>query len=111
MPWLRLDDGMGEHRKVRRSMKSSRAAVALHTFGLLHCAKYLTDGFVEEEYVRDVCDDARMGARERTTALRVLEENDLWGRVDGGWQIHDFLDYNPSRDDVESHRKREADRR
>lgn len=111
MPWLRLDDEMGEHRKVRRAMKASRAAIALHTFGLLHCARYLTDGFVEEAYVDDVCDDARMTPRERRAAIDALEQHDLWSRVDGGWRIHDYLDYNPSRAEVEDKRRRDADRK
>ena len=100
MPWLKLDDAMGDHRKIRRLMKGSRAGMALHTLGLLHCSKYLTDGRVDEDIVEDICDDARMPARERAAALSQLEKLNLWERVEGGWQIHDYLDYNPSRAEV-----------
>lgn len=104
MPWLKLDDSMGDHRKITRTLKTSRAAIALHFLGLLHCSRYLTDGFIEHEFVEDLCDMARIRNTERTRAVAALVENGLWFESEGGWIAHDYLDHNPSREQVEANR-------
>jgi hypothetical protein len=70
---------------------------------MLYCARLLTDGFVPRAQVRKLADldDAQAQAKQLVNA-------GLWEAVDGGYQIHDYLDYNPSRDDVL--RRREYDR-
>jgi hypothetical protein len=39
-----------------------------------------------------------------------LEDAGVWDRVDDGWVIHDYLDYNPSREQVLLERKKNAER-
>lgn len=106
MSWAKLDDGMGEHRKVTRALRKSRPAVALHFLGILHCSRYLTDGFVEDEYIEEV-----LPARERKAALDVLVAQGLWEVADGGYAIHDYLDHNPSREKVLKQRASDAERK
>ena len=111
MTWLKLDDAMGEHRKITRTLKESRPAIALHFLGLLHCAKYLTDGFVEDEFVDDLCGLARIKPAERRQAIDALVKHNLWEPVDGGWMAHDYLDHNPSRAEVLARRESDAARK
>lgn len=106
MSWAKLDDAMCEHRKIKRALRKSRPAVALHFLGILHCSRYLTDGFVEDEYVEEV-----LLLRERTSALAALIEHGLWIKVEGGYQIHDYLDHNPTREKVFAQRAADAARK
>jgi hypothetical protein len=104
--WVKLDDAMGEHRKVKRALRKNRSAVALHFLGILHCSRYLTDGFVEDEYVEEI-----LPSRERKAALDVLIEQGLWVQARGGYTIHDYLEHNPTREKVLANRATEAARK
>jgi hypothetical protein len=106
MSWAKLDDAMGEHRKITRALRKNRSAVALHFLGILHCSRYLTDGFVEEEFVEEA-----LPPRERAGAVAVLLEQHLWVPADGGYRIHDYLEHNPSRSKVLAQRRSDADRK
>jgi hypothetical protein len=90
---------MLDHPKI---VRLSDAALALHLRGMLHCAKYLTDGLVARTMV------PRLGTR---AALRELARAQLWQAAKGGgWLIHDYLEYNPSRVQVEATRVEYHDR-
>lgn len=109
MPWLKQDDGMGEHRKTRRLLKRGKAGAGLagfglHSLGMLHAAKYLTDGFLEVEFVEDTLDDANVTGKSRQEIVTGLVDSGQWTVVDDGYLIHDYLDHNPSRAEVESKR-------
>lgn len=106
MSWAKLDDAMCEHRKVKRTLRKSRPAIALHFLGILHCSRYLTDGFVEHEYVEEV-----LPPRERESALAALVEYGLWVPCDGGYTIHDYLEHNPTRAKVLAQRAADAARK
>jgi hypothetical protein len=88
MPYLNLDDGFSEHRKVDAL---SDAAFRLHTSGLCYCARELTDGVVPEHRV------ARLVPRYKPTALAELVDAAMWLPVPDGYAIHDYLEWNKSR--------------
>ena len=112
MSWARMDDAMGEHRKTRRLLRACGLdAFGLHSLAILHCSRYLTDGFVEEEFVKEALDDARVRGKARIALTDALVEQGQWEPVDGGWRIHDYLDHNPSRAEVEARRRRDAERK
>lgn len=98
MPWFRLDDETGDHPKVLRAGNDG--------FGLwvrcgTHCAKYLTDGFVDQAVALS------KGPQKLIDKVTLSE---LWKKVDGGYLIEDYLDYNPSREQVLAERARAAER-
>lgn len=93
MPWLRLEDGFGDHPKV--AGLSDRAFRA-HVLGLLYCARQLTDGFVPQA----LAPSARITGE--------LERAGLWTATKRGFTIHDYLDWNPSRADVDGKRRAKA---
>lgn len=112
MSWLRLDDAMGEHRKTRRLLrKAGLEPLGLHTLAMLHASRYLTDGFIEDEYVEEILDIARIRGGRRAAVVGALEQSGQWERVEGGWRLHDYLDYNPTRAHVEEQRRKDADRK
>jgi hypothetical protein len=106
MSWVKLDDQFPEHRKVGGL---SDLAFRLNVSAICYCARQLTNGFVAKDMV------GRLAPRVRGSHVQELINADLWSPVTGGWQIHDYLEYNPSRAEVmerrEAERKRKAKQR
>lgn len=106
MPWARLDDTFHAHPKVRKAWRC-RPALGLHMLALSHCMQYGTEGKVAEEFVEDQLPDAG----ERASAVDALVRAGLWSENGHGWEIHDFLRYNPSNSDIEARRASDRDRK
>jgi hypothetical protein len=102
MPWVRLDDRFPSHRKV--ALLSDRA-FRLHVSAICWCAENLTDGHISDRELPLVAH-----IRSIKTTAKQLQEAGLWDRTDDGWMVHDYLDYNPSRDQVLAERKKNAER-
>lgn len=106
MPWVKLDDHFDQHPKVAQL---SDSAFALFVAGLAYCNRSLTDGFIPS---RVGLGQLRWADGNTAPPIRELEEVGLWEPVDGGWQVHDYDDYQPSRESVlaerEAARKRKA---
>jgi hypothetical protein len=98
MPWFRLDDSFHSHPKV---IAAGNEAVGLFVRCGAYCAQHLTDGFVPEQVM------LLYGSRELADALVRAK---LVRRVRGGWQIPDYLDYNPSAQTVDNERKAKTER-
>jgi hypothetical protein len=109
MTWARIDDQFRHHPKV---VQAGPLGIALHVCGLSYTAEYLTDGFIPRGAVNTLCDfegvwfrgyapgskdDYAWTVREVVADLVALG---MWDEVEGGYQIHDYLDYNPSREKV-----------
>lgn len=95
MSWAKIDDQLHGHRKIQRAWKC-RAALGLHLMALSYSACYEPKGFVSEEFVEEKLPNAR----ERATVLRALTDapagfdHGLWEPAEGGWNIHDWDEYN-----------------
>jgi hypothetical protein len=112
VPWFRLDDSFHSHPKV---IAAGNEAIGLYVRSGTYAAEHLTDGFVGEDIA--VLYGARNAATRRSprtgkpeTLADALVRTRLWHRARGGWTIHDYLDYNPSREDVIRERKQAAER-
>lgn len=102
MPWVKLDDRFPSHRKV--SLLSDRA-FRLHVSALCWASENLTEGRILD---RELSVVSRI--RGAKGAAQELEEARLWDRIDGGWEIHDYLEYNPDRARVQADREANAAR-
>jgi hypothetical protein len=92
MPWAKIDDGFTDHPKV---VAAGPLASWLFVCGLTYSARLLTDGFIPTGQVRKLADvDGAMELAERLVTVG------LWERCEGGFRIHDYLDYNPSKAQV-----------
>lgn len=95
MTWVRIDDTFPEHPKV---VGLSAAAFRLHVTAICYASRNLTDGYVPRGALR-----ALGGTKQRVAEL---VKAGLWdGGGATGWQLHDYLDYNRSRGDVEDERR------
>jgi hypothetical protein len=105
MTWVRLDDGAPEHPKV---VGLGDDAFALWVRALCYCNRALTDGFVPSGALSSLS----RAKRPADVAAKLVAEK-LWEPVDGGYQVHDYTDFQPSRAEIEEQRreKSEAKRR
>jgi hypothetical protein len=107
MTWVRLDDGFPRHPKVRDL--SDRAFRVLVT---LWCdsGQYLTNGEISASSARDVV--GRSKALDELVSKGLAQVSDgADGLECGTVTLHDFLEYNPSRQDVLGRRKAERERK
>ncbi|HEV6951933.1 MAG TPA: hypothetical protein VKY86_01665, partial [Promicromonospora sp.] len=99
MTWGKVDDKLWGSPKW---LGTGPRARALWVSGLSWCMDQLTDGHVPA-HVISVLGGTRRDAGE-------LVRIGLWEEADGGWQFHDWLDYQPSREQVLAERKAAAER-
>jgi hypothetical protein len=105
--WAKLDDQFHAHRKAKRAWRAEHGALGLHLLAMSYCAGHLTDGLVDDEFVEEKLPNTK--TRDKLTTALVNAE--LWVREPDGWRINDWLDYNPSRADTLSRRRKDSDRK
>lgn len=92
MPWGKVDDNLYDHPKLDRLGRSRLPSIGLHFLAISWCNRWLTDGSLPRERV------LKLGG---TVALAdLLVHAGLWERDGEDYRIHDFLDFNQSRDQV-----------
>jgi hypothetical protein len=124
MPWVRIDDRFATHPKV---VASGPLAMAMQVAALCYCNRELTDGFVPRAVARTLLDwqiEDKQGdiyvigvSRsyygqdvECQWVIDILVECGMWTAEQGGYRIHDYLDYQPSREQVLAERENNARR-
>lgn len=125
MPWIRLDDHFDENPKIA---SVGPLGLALWVTGLAYCNRNLTDGFIpwaiarnlvswefmaaEGEAVERIATTTDTGDDSHVSAWTVgsgaiiglLIEAGLWEHVPGGYRIHDYADFQPTKAQVEAER-------
>jgi 5-methylcytosine-specific restriction endonuclease McrA len=104
MPWLKVDDRVRTHPKV---VMAGPDAAWFWFCGICYCREHLTDGFIPKMMLASLVPGVGPSAAKRHAAT--LVRVNLWHNAEGGYQVHDFLDWNPSRADIEA--DKEWDRR
>ncbi|NIL77652.1 hypothetical protein [Rhodococcus sp. B10] len=103
MPWFKADDGLPDHRKVRRA---GTAAMGLWVLAGAWSARNLTDGFVPREIAK------RWDPR--GSYARRLVTSELWIEAvhhgENGFQFHDWEGYQPMKAVVEAEREAARER-
>jgi hypothetical protein len=89
--WVRVDTKFTTHPKV---LDIGPLGEALWLRGLCYAGEHLTDGFVPAAFVRRMSD---LDGEE--IADRLLEAG-LWTQAEGGYQIHEYLSWQRSRDEA-----------
>lgn len=88
MAWLRIDDRLFLHPKWVTTPPSARG---LWITALSYCGCQMSDGFVSARLL------TMLGGTQEDA--QALVESGLWEEAEGGYQIHDFLQYNLARED------------
>ena len=101
MTWVKMDDAFADHPKVMALGRDRMAGLGVWTAAACYCARFLTDGFVPTAVAQGFGHGRIIGR---------LVEVGLIDKVSGGYQLHDWLDYNPPRSKVLADRKAAKDR-
>lgn len=102
MAWARIDDAIIDHPKVLEAGEDARDLLIV---SIIWCNKHLTDGRVPK---------AALGILSRKKSAKknaeALVRVGLWHDEGDAWQLHDYLDWNPSKKEVEEKRNASAER-
>lgn len=107
MGWVRLDDGFSMHPKV---ISAGPVGMALQVSALCYCNKYLTDGFIPTAVIPSLLPISGLYDEEGNEitwreVVATLVELGIWYEVEGGYQIHDYGDFQPLKKDIEKERE------
>lgn len=89
MGWAKFDDKFTDHPKV---VAAGPLAELLAMRGVIFCARYETDGFIQFAQIPRIS----VGISSPKRRIQELVDAGLWEQIDGGFLVHDFLDYHPS---------------
>lgn len=130
MPWVKVDDHFDEHPKMARV---GPLGWAMWLAGLAYCNRNLTDGFIpyttarrlvswdflmprngsDIESIWSVGINTGMHGEDVDSPLVIgmLVDAGLWEEVPGGYRVHDFMEYQPSKSEVVAERQKWADKK
>jgi hypothetical protein len=109
MTWFKVDDNLHSHNKIRKVLADDPAALALWTVAGSWSSDNLTDGLIPDHQLPWL-----MPSRADELA-QMLVTAGLWRRVKGGYRFHqwtadgDGTKRNPTREEVESERRKKAE--
>lgn len=98
MTWFKVDDSFYDHPKM---FDAPDCAVALWTRAGSWAARNLTDGYVPTSMLARLCGDPE-------TAVQELVQRRMWKRTRGGYQFHDWTEYQPTKKETKTMRKKRA---
>lgn len=105
MAWVRLDDQVPRNQKL---INAGPEACWFWVCSIAYCQSQLTDGFISDSILTMI---GPFRPRRIHKLITLLLDNRLLDRVDGGYLIHDYLDHNPSRDEVLARRASDVSRK
>ncbi len=115
MPWGRIDDTYYDHPKLEElgdvhEWPDRVVAAGLNALAWSWCNRFLTDGKVPRATVSKLMGHV-ISADQAIALADQLVAVGLWEKAAGGYEIHDFLHYNDSREQVLARRQKEAARK
>jgi hypothetical protein len=90
MGYIRIDENSPHHRKM---LKAGPAACWLWVCGLAYCQRHRTDGFIPLEAL------PMLGVGNWKKCAGFLVDAELWHRDEGGYRVHDYLEWNATKDE------------
>jgi hypothetical protein len=108
--WVKLDDGFPEHSKI---LAAGPYGLAVHVRALCWAARNLSDGYLPAAAVKTFTADfgeIRGRHRARKETVESLVSLGIWEQEAGGYRIHDYLDFNPSKSEVLAGREKVSGR-
>lgn len=115
MAWVRLDDGFPQHPKV---IGVGPLGIAMQVAGLCYANRHLTDGFIPKAAIPTLLNFGELDEHAFKEVggmcwviARKLIDAGIWEEAAQGYQIHDYLDYQPSRESILRERERARARR
>lgn len=105
--WIRLDDQMFDHPKTLALVDDDVRAALLHIAAICWCSRFSTDGAIPGAAFPSLAAKVAAGQDQ----ARVLVDHGHWKPTETGWQIHDYLDWQQSKEEVEAKRAQDRERK
>ena len=108
MSWGKLDDRYDDNRKIKRAARRDLGSIGLHVMAITYSCRHELDGHVDSEWLSDI--STRIGHDVIERAIKVLVDEGLFepDRDGDGFWVHDFLDFNASRESRQALRDKAA---
>lgn len=100
--WFKVDDHFTFNAKV---VAAGNEAIGVWVRAGAWCAAQLTDGFLPDAMAIAIASDMANGVHAPLASVERLLEVGLWRRVEGGYEFHDWAEYQPSADEAKEKRK------
>lgn len=96
LSWVRVQSALSRNHKVLTLLpqKGGDRALNVFIFGLGYCAEQRNDGFIPEGALGLFHGNAR--------SAQLLSEVGMWDEVKGGWDVHDYAEYQPTDDEAKA---------
>ena len=107
MAWIKLDVGFFTHPKTLNLMSTDPTAATLHVAAMCWSLDKRQDGYVPESALPLL----HMQTHTSPSSVDALIEAGLWEPKHPGYQIHDFLEWQESKADMDDRRRRERERK
>ncbi len=108
MSWAKFDDRFSSNAKVLKTWHTCPQAIGLYVMAITHCAQHETDGRVDNYFILGLVP----APRERQKIIDALIESRLWVGIDtDAYLIPDYLDFNPSKAELDAKRQKDRERR
>ena len=101
MAWVKIDDQFPQHPKI---IRAGPLGMALQVAALCYANRYLTDGFIPKDSVPLLL--SFNGTYPPDVLAAKLVEVGIWTQAPGGYQIHDYDKYQPTKAQVLAERER-----
>lgn len=89
--WVKIDDGFATHPKI---LKAGITALGIQVRAICYSSQNQTDGYLPIEALPIIL--LGVGV-EGTDWSEHMVSNGLWDRVEGGYEVHDYLEWNVSK--------------
>lgn len=100
MPWVKIDNTLPDHPKI---VAAGHDGLGLFIAAICYCGRYATDGFVPDAQIGRL---TTLDSRAEAKAMQKLVDVKLAHKVDGGYQIHDYLDHQMAKEKIEESREK-----
>jgi hypothetical protein len=105
MPWSRFEPGFSRHPK---RLKVGPIASWLWVASVDHCTEFRTDGFLDAASIVTLCPTIKPAELKRHVEALIAIRS--WEPVEGGYQVHGYLEHNQTARQVEADRQASKDR-
>lgn len=102
--WIKVYNSLPTHPKIIRA--GDRAAW-LFVCGLCYCNEHLTDGYIDAAVLQILAP----GVRSVEKLASALVSSGLWEQVEGGWQVHEYREFQRSASEVREQRAKATERK
>lgn len=104
MAWARLDDQFVEHPRI---VGLTDRAFRLQVAAICHANRKLTDGHISTHDAKVLCAMTSAGP----ARIAELVDAGVWETNGDGWQLRDYLQWNPPAEIVKERRRKDKERK